>query len=47
MMGSLAVTPQVIRIQYADTDYKLYGAERLEDETLPIFRAVGDDQDMQ
>lgn len=46
MMGALASTPQIIRIQYADVGYRLFGAERLDGETLPIFRAVGDDQDM-
>lgn len=46
MMGALAATPQIIRIQYADANYKLFGAERLDDETLPIFRSVGDDKDM-
>ena len=46
MMGALAATPQIIRLQYADSGYQLYGAERLDEETLPIFRSVGDDQDM-
>jgi class 3 adenylate cyclase len=46
MMGSLAATPQIIRIQYANSDFRLFGAERLEEETLPIFRTVGDDKDM-
>ena len=46
MMGALAATPQIIRIQYADVGYRLFGAERLDGETLPIFRAVGNDQDM-
>ncbi len=47
MMGALAATPQIIRLQYADSHNKLFGAERLDDETWPIFRSVGDDQDMQ
>ncbi len=46
MMGALVATPQIIRLQYADAHYKLFGAERLDDETQPIFRSVGDDQDM-
>lgn len=46
MMGALAATPQIIRLQYADARYNLFGAERLDDDTLPIFRSVGDDLDM-
>jgi class 3 adenylate cyclase len=46
LLGAVSATPQIIRIQFIDTDYELTGVERQDDESLPIFRRVGDDLDL-
>ncbi|MGI9385522.1 MAG: adenylate/guanylate cyclase domain-containing protein, partial [Methyloligellaceae bacterium] len=48
LLGALAATPQIIRIQFIDTQYRLVGAVRRTSrngETMPVFRSVrGDDK---
>lgn len=44
LLGALAATPQIIRIQFIGTDYRLTGAERLDDETAPLFRSIRNDR---
>ncbi|UCH75654.1 MAG: hypothetical protein JSU82_07430 [Rhodospirillales bacterium] len=46
LFGAVTSAPQILRIQYIDLDYELTGVERREDETLPVFQRVGDDQDL-
>lgn len=43
LQGAISATPQIIRIQFIDTENRLTGIERLEDETIPIFQRLGDD----
>ena len=45
LLGALAATPQIVALQFVDTDYHLVGAERLEFETSPVFLLVRDDPD--
>ena len=46
LMGAVAATPQIIRIQYIDREGRLSGVERQLEELLPIFQSVGDDTDL-
>lgn len=46
LLGALAATPQIIAIYFIDSDYILTGAERLEDETSPLFAQVRNDDDL-
>ncbi len=46
LLGAIAATPQIIRIQYVNNHNKLIAAERLDEEVAPLFTAVGDDTDM-
>jgi class 3 adenylate cyclase len=45
LLGALAATPQIVALQFVDTEYQLVGAERLEFDTSPIFLSVRDDPD--
>ena len=46
LFGALAATPQIIRIQYVDHRNKLIAAERQDEELMPLFASVGDDEEM-
>ena len=46
LLGALAATPQIIAILHIDPDYNLLGAERLDDETAPLFASVRGDDDL-
>ncbi len=43
LMGALAATPQIVRIQYVAANEKIVAAERQDEETMPLFLSVGDD----
>lgn len=49
LLGALAATPQITRIQFIDTSYRLVGAVRQSDRpggTRPMFRSVKGDDDL-
>ncbi len=46
LLGAVSATPQIIRIQFIDSNYELTGVERQDNESLPIFQRVGDDLDL-
>jgi class 3 adenylate cyclase len=46
VMGALAATPQIVMLQFVDESYRLTGAERQEDDWLPLFLSVGGDEDL-
>ena len=46
LLGALAATPQIITIAYIDPALELTGAERLGNETSPLFAAVAGDPDL-
>ncbi len=46
LLGALSATPQIVRLQYIDEDYRLTGAERRDGEAAPIFQRVGGDDDL-
>ena len=46
MNGTLAATPQIVSISFAGTDLKLFGAERGEDEVVPVFSSIKNDDDL-
>ena len=46
LLGALAATPQIVSILHINLDYELIGAERLEDETAPLFASVRGDDDL-
>jgi len=46
LLGSLAATPQIIRIQFVAPNGRLVAAERQEDEVRPLFQSLGDDTEM-
>ena len=46
LLGAVAATPQIIRIQFIDENGRLTGVERQLDESVPIFQSVGQDDDL-
>ena len=46
LLGALAATPQIVRLQFISTDYRVTGAERQGFEALPIFQKIGDDTEL-
>jgi adenylate cyclase len=46
LLGAVAATPQIIRIQFIDDKGRLTGVERQLDESIPIFQTVGQDEDL-
>jgi class 3 adenylate cyclase len=46
LLGALAATPQITTIAYIGTSLELTGAERLGNETSPLFAAVAGDLDL-
>ncbi len=46
LMGALAATPQLVRIQHVDARYKMVAAERQGGEVAPLFRSLGDDREL-
>jgi class 3 adenylate cyclase len=46
VMGALAATPQIVMLQFVDESYRLIGAERQEDDWLPLFMSVRGDEDL-
>lgn len=46
VMGALAATPQIVMLQFVDESYQLVGAERRDDDWLPLFLSVRGDDDL-
>lgn len=46
LLGALAATPQIIRLQYVGNNFQMFGAERRGDETSPIFQVIKEDLDL-
>lgn len=46
MNGTLAATPQIVSVSFTGTDLKLFGAEREEDEVMPAFSSIKNDDDL-
>jgi adenylate cyclase len=46
LLGAIAATPQIVRIQYVNARGKLVGAERIDEQVAPLFGALGDDKDV-
>lgn len=46
LLGSLAATPQILRIQYISADFQLTGVERQDFEAVPLFQSVKGDRQL-
>jgi adenylate cyclase len=46
LLGAVSATPQIVRIQFIDENYRLTGVERVSNGSIPIFLRVGDDADL-
>ncbi len=46
MYGALAATPQIVSVSFTGADLKLIGAERKEDDVLPVFSSIRNDDDL-
>lgn len=46
LLGAIAATPQIVRIQYVNSRGKLVAAERIDEQVAPLFGAIGDDKDI-
>jgi len=46
LLGAIAATPQIIRIQYVNSRGKMMAAERIDEQVAPLFGAIGDDKDI-
>ena len=46
LLGTIAATPQIIRIQYTDANGRIFAAERTHGQLVPVFGHLGDDTDL-
>ncbi len=46
LLGTIAATPQIIRIQYTAEGGRIFATQRLDGELAPLFSHVGDDNDL-